>query len=149
MKLTLRSAYTLNYEQQPSTVMVWLDCEWNIQSRGEERLNTGVSFYETFSIHSSMALQPFCWTLAAFSFSYSYIQTAGLLGRGTRPSQGRYLHTGQNKLRINAHTDIHALIGIRTHDFSVRASEENSCLKPRGHCDCQLRYKVEDFTLIK
>jgi hypothetical protein len=32
------------------------------------------------------------------------------------PSPGRYLPTGQYKHRINAHTDIHALSGIRTHD---------------------------------
>jgi hypothetical protein len=25
--------------------------------------------------------------------------------------------------------------GIRTHDFSVRTSEDISCLIPRGHCD--------------
>jgi hypothetical protein len=30
------------------------------------------------------------------------------------PSKGRYLHTGQHKHGINAHTDIHALSGIRT-----------------------------------
>jgi hypothetical protein len=33
------------------------------------------------------------------------------------------------------HTDIHALCGIRAHDPSVRASEDSSCLRPRGHCD--------------
>jgi hypothetical protein len=49
------------------------------------------------------------------------------------PSQGRYLHTEQHKLRINAHRDCHALIGIRTHDPSIRASEDSSCLRPRGH----------------
>jgi hypothetical protein len=27
------------------------------------------------------------------------------------------------------------LNGIRTHDPSVRASEDSSCLRPRGHCD--------------
>jgi hypothetical protein len=38
--------------------------------------------------------------------------------------------------RINAHnTDIHALSGIRTHDLSVRASEDSSWLRPRSHCD--------------
>jgi hypothetical protein len=25
--------------------------------------------------------------------------------------------------------------GIRTHDPSVRESEDNSCLRPHGHCD--------------
>jgi hypothetical protein len=42
---------------------------------------------------------------------------------------------------INAHnTDIDALIGIRTHDPSVLASEDGSCLRPRGHCDRPLAY---------
>jgi hypothetical protein len=39
--------------------------------------------------------------------------------------------------RVNAHNiDIHALSGIRTHDSSVRASEDISCLKWPGHCVC-------------
>jgi hypothetical protein len=59
----------------------------------------------------------------------------GLLGRVISPSQGRYLHTGQHKHRINAHTDIHALSGIRTHDSSIRASEDSSSLRPRSHRD--------------
>jgi hypothetical protein len=32
-------------------------------------------------------------------------------------------------------TDIHALSGIRTHNLSIRVSEDSSCLRPRGHCD--------------
>jgi hypothetical protein len=32
------------------------------------------------------------------------------------------------------HADIHALSGIRTNDPSFRASEDGSCLRPRGHC---------------
>jgi hypothetical protein len=51
-----------------------------------------------------------------------------------RPSQGRYLNTGQHKHRTNVHTDIHALIGMRTHDSSVRGNEDSSCLTPLGHC---------------
>jgi hypothetical protein len=35
----------------------------------------------------------------------------------------------------NTHTDIHAFSGIRTHDPSIRASEDSSCLRPRGHSD--------------
>jgi hypothetical protein len=53
-----------------------------------------------------MALQPFCWTLAAFSVSWSFRQSIGHLGRGISPSQGRYLHTGQHKHRINAHRHV-------------------------------------------
>jgi hypothetical protein len=33
------------------------------------------------------------------------------------------------------HTDIHALSEIRSHDPSVRAREDGSWLRPRGHCD--------------
>jgi hypothetical protein len=50
---------------------------------------------------------------------------------GISPSQGRYLHIKQHKHRINAHTDIHVLSGIRTHNPRVRASEDSSCLRSR------------------
>jgi hypothetical protein len=55
-------------------------------------------------------------------------QSVGLLRRGISPSQGRYLTNTRN-------TEIHALSGIRTHDPSVRAGEDISCHRPRGHCD--------------
>jgi hypothetical protein len=77
-----------------------------------------------------------CWVLASSSGSLSFFaQTVGLLGRGISLSQGRYLHTEQHKFRINAHADNHALSGIRTHDPSVRASEDSSCFRERGRCD--------------
>jgi hypothetical protein len=60
--------------------------------------------------------------LGSFSVSWSCTESLGLLGRSISPSQGRYLHTEQHKHRINAHTNIHALSGIRTHDPSVRAA---------------------------
>jgi hypothetical protein len=83
-----------------------------------------------------MTLQPFIgpWPLLQFHNPF-FIQSVGLLGRVISPSEGRYLHTGQHKQRINAQTDIHVLSGIRTYDPSVRASEDSSCLTPRGHCD--------------
>jgi hypothetical protein len=63
----------------------------------------------------------------------SYAQSVGLLGRVISPLQGCYLHTEQHKQ--NKRTDRHASIGIRTHDLSVRAGEDSSCLRPRGHLD--------------
>jgi hypothetical protein len=69
-----------------------------------------------------------------------YTETVGLLGLVLRPSQGRYLHIGQHKLMINAYTNIHTLSGIRTHNPSVQASEDSSCLTPLGHCDRNNRY---------
>jgi hypothetical protein len=83
-----------------------------------------------------MALQPFVGHCPLFSISWSYTQSVGLSKRGIGPSQGLYLHTEQHKHRINAHnTDIHALSGIRSHDPSVRAGEDGSCLRQRGYCD--------------
>jgi hypothetical protein len=72
-----------------------------------------------------------------FNFVNFCTQTVELLGRGISPSQGRYLHTGQHKHRINAHTrtNIHALSEIQTHYPSVRASEDSSRLRQRAHCD--------------
>jgi hypothetical protein len=59
----------------------------------------------------------------------------GLLERVTSPSQGHRTAQTQNKC-IQTHTpNIHALSGIRTHGPSVRASEDTSCLRPRGCCD--------------
>jgi hypothetical protein len=86
-------------------------------------------------IHSSVALQPFVGPWPLLQFCNLFTQTVGLLGRVIRPLQGLYLNTGQHKHRINAHIDIHASCGIRTHDPSVRAREDSSCLRQRGHCD--------------
>jgi hypothetical protein len=72
-----------------------------------------------------------------FSFVIFFTQSVGLLGRVFSPSQGRYLYTGQHKHTINAYTDIRALSGIRTHDSNVRATEDSSQHRPRGHRDQQ------------
>jgi hypothetical protein len=84
-----------------------------------------------------MTLQPFVGPWPLLQFRNSFTQTVGLFERVIGPSQGRYLHTRQYKHRINAHTDIHALSRIRTQDPSIPASEDSSCLRPRGHQDRQ------------
>jgi hypothetical protein len=95
-------------------------------------------YYYYYYYYGSKAL---CWALAAFSVTWSYTQSVGLLGRGISSSQGLYLHAEQHKHRINAHnTDIRASSGMGTHDPSVRVSEDSSCLRPRGHCDRPLKY---------
>jgi hypothetical protein len=58
----------------------------------------------------------------------------GLLGRGTSPSQGRYLHTEQHEHRINAHK--HLCLKWDSNPGSQCLSGEDSlCLWPRGHRD--------------
>jgi hypothetical protein len=63
-------------------------------------LSVYLSAYLSDLIYLHTAL---CWRLAAFSVSSSFTQSVGLLGRGISQSQGRYLHTGQHKNKINAH----------------------------------------------
>jgi hypothetical protein len=62
-----------------------------------------------------MALRPFCWALAAFSVSWYYTQSVGVLDGGSA-SHKDATYTEDNTNRINAHIHIQALSGIRTHD---------------------------------
>jgi hypothetical protein len=67
-----------------------------------------------------------------------YLQWVGLLGRMISSSQGLYLNTQDNTKTQNKHIcipNIHALSWIRTHDHSVRASDDGSCLRPLGYRD--------------
>jgi hypothetical protein len=100
-------------------------------------------------IHSSMALKPFVGLVLFFSFVIFFTQTVGLLGQVISPSQGLYLYIGQHKHRINAHADIHALNGIRNHDPSVRANEDSSCLRLRGHRDRNLYSSANIIRMMK
>jgi hypothetical protein len=87
-------------------------------------------------IFFSLTLQP-PWVLASTFFSFMIIlQTVGLLGRVISSSQDLYLNRGQTKQNKHIHTpNIHTLSGIRTHDPSVRESEDSSCLRTLGYCD--------------
>jgi hypothetical protein len=49
--------------------------------------------------------------------------------------------------QTQTHKDIHVLSGIRTHDPSIRANEDSSCLRPRGHRDRPLPYLEEALSL--
>jgi hypothetical protein len=70
-----------------------------------------------------------------FSSVIFFTQTVGLHGREISPSKGLYLHTGQHKHRIYAHTDIHALSGIKPELPEFARAKASSCLRPSGHCD--------------
>jgi hypothetical protein len=82
----------------------------------------------TVTIHSSMALQPFVgpWLLLQL---LNLFYTGGRTPWTSDQPVSRPLPTHST---THTHTDIHALSGIRTHDPSVRASEDSSCLRPRG-----------------
>jgi hypothetical protein len=78
-----------------------------------------------------IALQAFLgpWPLFHFLILYTIGKTPWT---GDQPVT-RPLLKYRTTQRMNAYTDIHASCDIRTHDTSVRASEESSCFRPRGH----------------
>jgi hypothetical protein len=47
----------------------------------------------------------------------------------------RSLYLNTDAEQTHKHTKHHALSGIRTHDTSVRASEDSSCLRAGGYYD--------------
>jgi hypothetical protein len=81
-----------------------------------------------------MALPAHSGPSPLLQFRNHILETVGLLGRVISPSQCRYLHAGQHK---------HS--GIRTHDPSVRASENSSCLRPREYCDLLLERNTWEY----
>jgi hypothetical protein len=95
----------------------------------------------TWHMVTSMVLQPFVgpWPL--------------LLFRDLFYTDGRTPWTGDEPVarplpthRINVHTHICALSGIRTDDPSVRGSKDSACLRPRGHCDgrVNVEYRIQN-----
>jgi hypothetical protein len=96
-----------------------------------ELLHTVYSFIHSF-IHSTV-LQLFVepWPLLQFrKFFYTGGRTPWTSDQPIARPLPKHRTTQH---RINTH--IHALSGIRTHDSSARASEDNSCFRPCGHCD--------------
>jgi hypothetical protein len=59
-----------------------------------------------------------------------------------RPSLSYLKNEISCRAGINAHTEIHAANGIRTHDLSIRASEDSSCLRPPRHFDLRVVFLV-------
>jgi hypothetical protein len=107
------------------------------------------------SIHSSMALQPFDgpWPLLQFR---NLFYTDGMTPWTGDQPLARPLPTHRTTQTQNKRAHRHpCLEWIRTHDPSVRASEDISCLRPRGHCErrydpiTEIKWPCEMVNLIK
>jgi hypothetical protein len=86
------------------------------------------------SVFLSMALQSFVGPWPLF-FSFLIFYAVGMTPwAGTQPF-ARPLAAHRTAQTQWMHRDIHASSGIRTHDPSVWAGEDSSCLRPPGHCD--------------
>jgi hypothetical protein len=75
------------------------------------------------------------------SFQFLNPKTASRTPRMGAQPVARPLHNKNTKL---TQTNIHALSGIRTHDPSVRAGENNSYHRPCSHCDRHGRICIDD-----
>jgi hypothetical protein len=82
------SVFALNIT--PFLVIITDIWKLTLQGRNNSRIT---------KIYLSMALQPFG---RFFSFLL-FTQSVELFGRGISASQGRYLHTGEHKHRVNTH----------------------------------------------
>jgi hypothetical protein len=72
--------------------------------------------------------------LDRFSSFLIYTQSVGLLGRGTSPSQGHYLHTEQHSQKKCTQTSM-SLVGFEPTMPAFEWAKISSCLGQRGHCD--------------
>jgi hypothetical protein len=79
-------------------------------------------------------LQRFVGPWLLFQFLDLFTQSVWLLGREMSPSQGRYLHTGQHRHRVNAYRHPCLKWDLNRHP-SFLPGEDSSCLRPREHCD--------------
>jgi hypothetical protein len=105
-------------------------------SRVSDQAGIWVDIWIYWTLLFSMALSAHSGPRPLFSSVIYFTQSVGLFGRGISPSNGRCRNTGQQIQNRRIHTpNIHAMSGIQTHDPSVRASEDSSCLRPRGYSD--------------
>jgi hypothetical protein len=96
---------------------------WPVQRHCQSLILASNGWIICLSVYGSTAL---CWALASFSVSWSFTQSIGLLRRGISPSQGRYMHTGQN--RIIAHR--HPCLKLDSNPRSQCSSEWRKFMRP-------------------
>jgi hypothetical protein len=96
------------------------------------------------SIYSSTAL---CWSSAVFSVFLSLTRSVGIVDGGSARRKAATYTQDSTNIEYT-HKDIHASSGIRTHNPNVRASEDSSRLRPRGHCDRHTTmYREQSYNL--
>jgi hypothetical protein len=114
--------------------------DWDEVQRGIEQVSILALRYSVYLYSCCSHLEHRASVKRFVSLPFlNFGQSVGLLGLGISPSQGRYLHrTTQTE---QTQTNIHASSGIRSHDPSVRASEDIS--RPRGLSD-RLLFDIND-----
>jgi hypothetical protein len=98
--------------------------------------NTQISLLKFHSLYSSICVSTVLSLDLGRFCSFLILHTVGRSPWSGDQPVARPLPTH----KINANIDIHASSWIRTHDPSVRVSEDSSCLTPRGHSDRQISF---------
>jgi hypothetical protein len=88
--------------------------------------------YKFKIVYLPIALQSFVWALAVHSVSLSFYTVGRTPWTGISLSQGRYLHTGKQKPRVNAQASMQVRFEPMIPVFE-RAKTVHAL--PRGHCD--------------
>jgi hypothetical protein len=115
--------------------------ETNVENFCIPPRNTSPHAYLLYFRDISKGFTALCWTLVAFSVSWSFYTDSMTPWTGDQPV-ARPLPTHRTAQTQNKRTDMHISSGIRTHDFSVWAGENSSCLRPSGHYDQKYRSQV-------
>jgi hypothetical protein len=101
------------------------------RSRSEDNINTNLKEIGCECVHWNHVCQDRVYIHPSIYYCWSHLEHRRTPWTGDQSARSLPTH----KHRINA--NIHALSGIRTHDPKIRADEDISCLRPRGHCDWQ------------
>jgi len=93
-----------------------------------------------------------CWPVPVqnlfFWNLWIYLRVGRTPWTGDRPDERPHTYIQDNTTQKNADR-IHASSGIRIHDPSVRAAEDSTCLRPRGHWDRHVYIKLYSVCLVR
>jgi hypothetical protein len=157
-RLTVLVRTSSNLSDRPTKLPSWVSCErvasWQWYEHGSRGMFIVRSLYQVtssgdiedfmcvtiteifipLSFCLSMALQPFVGPWLLFQFLNLLHSRQDSLDGGSAHRKATTCAEDSTNTE-KTHTDIHASSGIWTHDPSVWAGEDSSCLRPLGHCD--------------
>jgi hypothetical protein len=124
----IQMTYAVNLPQRISHTTMSAVSRWHLS-------NSRIYFYIRLSFSSlSVCLSIYLWPYSPCGLGRFFSFLIYILGRTpwTGDQPGRYVHTDEHIHRINAYR--HACLEwVSNHNPSVRADQDSSCLRPRGH----------------
>jgi hypothetical protein len=141
MNLTLREGYRIKFSTKVGTVIC-------LDSYCGEWIGTIVVSFHCW-VQSSFIPNIYLWLYSPREprplFQFLNLYTVGMTPWTGDQPVARPLPTRRTTQTEWTHTGMHASSGIRTHHPSIRAGEEGSCLRQRGHCGRLIPNLVNGF----